>query len=146
MTNASRMEPLNLKASPALAGRNVLVVDDSKDITSLVAETFALAGAHPIQVNSGKAAMIFLAAGGFDLVVLDLVMPQPDGWRVLQFMRSCPGWLKRTIVLTANKYDPRVAQAIQEYGVAHAFKPFVLTDLIDKACVLLAKVEYTAAA
>ena len=129
-----------------LAGCRVLVVDDSSDITSLLADAFAMAGAHTVQVNSGTGAMDLLKAGGFDIVVLDLVMPQPDGWRVLEFMRNSPKWLNRTIISTANRYDPHVAEALTEYRVAHLFKPFLVTDLIAISWGLLARVEYTAAA
>ncbi|MCY2931677.1 MAG: response regulator [Planctomycetota bacterium] len=129
-----------------LAGCRVLIVDDSRDITSLVAETFAAAGARPVEVNNGTDAMVFLMAGGFDIVVLDMVMPPPDGWRVLQFMRSRPKMLARTILLTANKYDLRVARTAEEYGVAHLFKPFLLENLITAACRLLAQPEHTTAA
>jgi CheY-like chemotaxis protein len=125
-----------------LAGQKILIVDDLKDITSLMADTFALVGAQTVQVNNGTEAMGHLRAGGFAIVVLDMVMPQPDGWRVLEFMRSRPDWLQRTIILSANRYDPHVAQAIREYGVAHLFKPFLLTDLIAMAGSLLTKIEY----
>jgi CheY-like chemotaxis protein len=127
-----------------LAGRKVLIVDDSIDITSLVADTFALVGSQTVQANNGTEAMGHLRAGGFAIVVLDMVMPQPDGWRVLELMRSRPDWLQRTIILTANRYDPRVAQAIRKYAVAHLFKPFQLTDLITMASSLLKKIEYAA--
>ena len=132
--------------SESLAGRRILVVDDSKDITSLVAETFDMAGAQPVQVNSGTEAMVFLMAGGFDIVVLDMVMPQPDGWRVLQFMHSRPEWLGRTIILTANRYDPHVLETVKESRVAHLFKPFLLTDLITTAGRLLARLNRATAA
>ena len=131
-------------ASQVLAGQRILIVDDLTDITSLVADTFALVGAQTVQVNNGTEAMAHLRAGGFAIVVLDMVMPQPDGWRVLEFMRSRPDWLPRTIILSANRYDPHVAQAIREYGVAHLFKPFLLTDLITMASNLLTNMEYAA--
>jgi len=132
--------------SQPLAGRRILIIDDSKDITSLVADTFSMAGAQSTQVNNGADAMMFLITGGFDLVVLDMMMPQPDGWRILQFMHEQPEWLRRTIILTAKRYDGCVAHAAEQYGVTVLYKPFLLTELIETACRLLASGERTTAA
>ena len=76
-----------------LNGKRVLVVDDSPEMTSLLAEVFADAGARVTQANRGQDAMDLLAADRFDLVLMDLTMPQPDGWRVLRFVR-CPATIR----------------------------------------------------
>ena len=63
-----------------LAGKRVLVVDDSPQITALVGDVFALCGAVVSTANSAPDAMAQLQIAPFDLVVLDLVMPGQDGW------------------------------------------------------------------
>jgi hypothetical protein len=61
-------------------------------------------------------------------------------------MRYYPKWLGRTIVLTANRYDLHVAQAVKEYAAICLFKPFLLTDLIATACRMLTGLAHTKAA
>jgi DNA-binding response OmpR family regulator len=130
----------------SLTGRRVLVASDSPDIAALVADTFASVGARPIQANSPTQAKLCLLAGGFDIMVLDLGAPRPGGWNALQLMGRHLALRGRTIILTANRYDPLVAQAIQAHAVARLFKPFLLSDLIALAGDLLANYEHTWAA
>ncbi len=129
-----------------LVGRRILVVDDCKDITSLVAEAFASIGARPVEVNNGTEAMMMLLTTEFDVMVLDMVMPHPDGWRVLDFARRRPEWLGRTIIVTAYRYSPQVSAAVGQYGVAHLFKPFMLADLIGAASRVVEQARFESAA
>jgi len=131
----------------ALEGRKILVVDDSKDMTSLLSDVFADAGAHVTEANGGKDAMRIIAADDFDVVFLDLSMPEPDGWKVLEFMRgSLPHMLPRTTVLTAHTYDRAESRLPRDFKVAYMLKPFLLADLIAQAGRAIAKTDKSCAA
>jgi DNA-binding NtrC family response regulator len=129
-----------------LSGRKVLVIDDSKDITSLLADVFADVGAGAVQANTGRDAMRFLALCEFDLIVLDMVMSQPDGWALLRYMRRKPSYLKHTIVLTANCYNQWVQDTIREYSLPCMYKPFDLKELLTLACHIVSDAMSTTAA
>ena len=124
---------IELAKHQSLEGRKILIVDDSKEITSLLADTFATVGSQTIEINNGFDAMILITTGDFDILILDIIMPQPDGWSILQFMRSRQDWLKRTIVLTANRYDRNIIKAAFDLGVSYMCKPFILSDILDMA-------------
>lgn len=127
---------------PTLAGRRALVVDDWKDLTSLVADILAADGAQVSTAHTGQDAMAFLGGGRFDLLVLDLGMPKPDGWDVLEFIgKAVPHMLARTVVLTAMRYDREIAQALEDKGVTHMFKPFEIDSLRKTVCGLLSRAE-----
>ena len=117
-----------------LKGLQVLVVDDYPDITSLVGEVLADQGASIVPANSGMAAIGLIALMRFDLVVLDLGMPQPDGKKIIEFLRTNePGLLRRTLVLTGLKYDRAAIDLLEDQGIPCLLKPFQIEDLVDAA-------------
>ena len=98
-------------------------------------DIFADDGADVSTANSGMEAMEILIAQQFDLIVLDLTMPKPNGWDVLEFMhKTLPHMLPRTIVLTAMRYSPEITNLLEDRHISHVFKPFEIEDLRSTAC------------
>jgi CheY-like chemotaxis protein len=130
--NARYCPSAQLTQARTLKGLQVLVVDDEPDISSIVGEILVDEGASVVPANSGGAAITLLTLMRFDLVILDLGMPQPNGFKVIEFLRAtAPGLLGRTLVLTGMKYD-RVAMALlKKLRVPFIFKPFQLDDLVN---------------
>ena len=62
----------------------VLVVDDSPDTRDLVALYLADIGLDVVQAESGEAGLRAVQAGGIDLVVLDVMLPDLSGFEVYQ--------------------------------------------------------------
>ena len=118
-----------------LNGRSIMVVDDSRAITSLLRDVFTSCGAKVTCVHCGRSAMFQLRFTEFDLLVLDLKMPQPDGWDVLAFLKlSRPYILQRTILLTGYRYHGRKALNVDGTCVPAVFKPFDVDELRQAAC------------
>src|SRR5690606_32421058 len=80
--------PPKIAPIPALEGRRVLVVDDSVPVARSTARLLELFGARPLAVFSGAEALRRLEAAAFDLVVLDLGLPDLDGCEVLRRARA----------------------------------------------------------
>ena len=121
-----------------LSGRRVLVVDDSVGITSLLKEVFTDADASVTVANEGEQAMRCIVEERFDLVILDLIMPKPDGWDVLERIhRQRPELLRRTLVLTGDRYRPTARQLRDGEGVEMLYKPFDIEELRLKAAAML---------
>ena len=130
-----------------LAGKRILVVDDSREITRLLADVLESHGADVTTVNSGGDAMVCLHFGRFDLVILDLVMPEIGGWQVLDFLRRVrPELSTRTIILTAYCYDRQSVRRMESVSLPKLFKPFNLDTLCSTACRVLASANHPAAA
>ncbi|MDP6545895.1 MAG: response regulator [Phycisphaerae bacterium] len=124
-----------------LRDRRILVVDDSVQITSLLDEVFTHCGSTVVTANSGQDAMVMLASESFDLVILDLIMPRPDGRDVLVFMRQArPEILPRTLLLTGDRYHNNSAlSGIDESEIQILYKPFDLSLLRAAAACRLVK-------
>ena len=87
-----------------LTGRRVLVVDDIAS-NRLVAVTYLrYFGADAVEAPSGAAALRHLAAGGIDLVLLDMNMPEMDGLETFSALRALPAPAGQVpvIAMTAN--------------------------------------------
>lgn len=105
--------------------RRVLVVDDSKEITSLVADMLTPDGIDVVVANEVCEAMTLLKFASVDLVITDIMMPGPSGTKLLNYIRnSRPDLLKKTIVMTAYRYDDRIVQRLEQESIPYVFKPF----------------------
>jgi len=75
-------------ALEAIRGRNVLVVDDEREIAELIASQLGSLDVQTTIALSGEEALDLLRTGQYDAVTLDILMPGMDGFAVLQEIRS----------------------------------------------------------
>ncbi|MCJ7622865.1 MAG: response regulator, partial [Anaerolineaceae bacterium] len=68
--------------------QRVLVVEDEMDTVFLLKQILRLAGFNVMSAMSGGEALAKLAEHQPDLVLLDLMMPEMDGWETLTHMRK----------------------------------------------------------
>lgn len=126
--------------------KRVLVVDDSLPITCLLKEILTQAGAEVTDVQSAQEAMALVQTESYDLLVLDLVMPDITGWDLLRFLGSvCPCLLNRTLLLTGDRYHKRTMEWINGVELPVLFKPFSLEELRQAITAVLASTDTQAA-
>jgi DNA-binding response OmpR family regulator len=126
------------KQYPTLRGKRILVVDDSDQIRSLLEEVFTMEGATVTTAAGGQEAMGLARFSDFDLVLLDLIMPRPNGMDVLHFLQNAkPELLECTLLLTGDRYDTSQAGLETGLDIPAVYKPFEITHLRDEACRLL---------
>ena len=122
-----------------LRDRRILVVDDSVQITTLLDEVFTQCDSTVVASNSGQEALNLLSSQEFDLVILDLIMPRPNGRDIVEFMRQArPDILSRTVLLTGDRYHYNPVIGIDGVEIQTVYKPFDI-DLLraTAACRLL---------
>jgi DNA-binding response OmpR family regulator len=71
--------------------RRILVVDDDSDIRELVRTLLERAGHDVVEAADGRAGLRELYAAPADLVILDVTMPELDGWATLERIRDVSG-------------------------------------------------------
>jgi DNA-binding NtrC family response regulator len=134
-------------AFKTLRDRRILVVDDSVHITSLLDEIFTECGSTVVTANSGRRALSKLQSEEFDLVILDLVMPAPNGLDLVGIMRQIrPEMLDRTILLTGDRYHQEVLHDIDETEIYVVYKPFNLQLLRSAASKIVKRARSRGAA
>ena len=111
------------------SGKRILVVDDEEDVRFLVCRMLADMGYEVDMAVDGAEGIAKMAAGRPDLVILDLMMPNVDGYGVLAHMRSLPD-PPPVVVLTARGDYDSFARIVREGASAYVSKPFRFHELI----------------
>jgi len=114
------------------AGHTILVVDD--DPRNLFAVTAALEqhGAKVLCAINGKLALSMLDKNGVDLILMDIMMPEMDGFQVIAAVRSNLNLAEIPIVALTAKAMPQDRQRIMEVGANdYLSKPVDFDDLIN---------------
>lgn len=119
-------------AEPALASRKILVVDDQPSIRGVLEATLTEAGAEVFCAAGGAEALSLLERTSPELILLDLVMPGMDGWRVLEALKASPRTATIPVVLETSAQDFDSFEQARKHGVA-AFisKPFRLDEVVE---------------
>ncbi len=109
--------------------KRVLIADDNRVFRAVLEEVFAAFGAAVESVATGREAFDRLAAGGIDLAMVDILMPQMDGFEVLDRLAAetfagLSAEERPIIFLTTAVYKGRrwENEARQTHG-AHEFLP-----------------------
>lgn len=105
----------------------ILLVDDEADFLEATADLLESEGYGVVLAHGGDAAMQVLQTQRVDLVILDLDMPQPDGWAVFTWMRRQPA-LKATPVMIFSATP--VPRGLQDQVNVDA--PSWLDKLVDR--------------
>ncbi len=97
---------------------NILIVEDSKFVNRLLFDTFSKYGYSARQSHTLAEAREALAASDFDLIILDLHLPDGDGEELIEEMKNVPE--TKIIVLTADD-DQMMREHIYHQGVLDYF-------------------------
>jgi len=114
-------------------GRRVLVAEDNAVNRMVVRQMLQRLGAYVEEAMDGESAVAAVAAGGFDLVLMDLQMPRLDGLDAVRAIRAAPGPGRTVpiVALTANAFEDQ-RQACFAAGMDdYLTKPLRLAALDD---------------
>lgn len=118
-------------SSAALSGKRILVVDDNPINLDIATETLQCAGADVDAASSGREALTLLAGTLYDLVVLDLAMPEMDGLAVGRALRASNKNADVGIVLFTASDAAEAKKAVQQLGAKGLVaKPLDVDDLL----------------
>src|ERR1700685_3483398 len=115
----------------ATASARLLVVDDAATLLALLSGSRRLAGFEVVTAASGAEAVRVAASGRPDLVLLDVMMPDGDGFEGLRRMRS-GGAEVPVIFLTARDGVPDRVKGFALGGDDYVTKPFSLEELLGR--------------
>ncbi|MGD8983883.1 MAG: response regulator [Desulfobacteraceae bacterium] len=92
-----------LKRIPRSHAKRVLVVDDEPDTVDLLTQILQDEGYQIKGAYSGEEALGALGVASYDIILLDLLMPEMDGFEVIQRVRANPRWRDIPIVVVTAK-------------------------------------------
>lgn len=109
---------------------NVLLVEDEADVASFIERGLRAEGFTITVCGDGETALHLLAAGRFDAVLLDFVLPGLDGRGVVEAMRR-RGDATPVVVLTALGADDERLAPLRRLAADSLRKPFDFDELIE---------------
>ena len=120
------------------SSRRILVVDDDADIQVLTSTVLASAGYDVATASNGREAIAMVRAATYDLVLLDINMPEVTGWETLRLLRADDVFADLPVVMFSVKGEVRdKVHAMQEGAMDYITKPFVVDDLVSRVRRLL---------
>jgi DNA-binding response OmpR family regulator len=120
----------------------VLVVDDDTPIRLLCRVNLEAEGMEVVEAQTGPEGLEKAREVSPDVVLLDVMLPQLDGWRVAEALLDDPATGQIPIVfLTARAELRDQAKGLEIGGVDYITKPFNPVELADAIRDLLARVE-----
>jgi DNA-binding response OmpR family regulator len=118
--------------------KKILIVDD--ELSILVPLKFLLEknSFSVTLAQSGKDALDQIAQSKPDLVLLDIMLPDLDGYEIFQMIRANHAWDDiKVIYLSAKNRDVDIAKGLNLGADAYVTKPFSNLDLMNKIRSLL---------
>lgn len=112
-------------------GARILFIDDDDAIRDMAGTALRYAGFDVTVAGDGRAALAAVARSAPDLVVLDVLMPDLDGFEVCRRLRAT-GDATPVIFLTARASSRDVLEGFGRGGDDYVTKPFVLDELVAR--------------
>src|SRR5580765_7492831 len=109
----------------------VLIVEDDSVIAEGMARHLASAGFDPVVVGKGEQGLARLRFERPDVVVLDLMLPERDGWSVIQEARS-EGIGTPIVVVSARGTEHDRVHALDLGADDYLVKPFSMRELVAR--------------
>jgi DNA-binding response OmpR family regulator len=115
-------------------GKRVLVVDDEPNIVMSLEFLMRRAGFEVQVARNGREAIAALEGPPPDLMLLDVMMPEFDGYEVCERVRAREEWrATKIIMLTARGRDAERERGLKVGADAYVTKPFSTRDLVEQA-------------
>jgi two-component system, OmpR family, alkaline phosphatase synthesis response regulator PhoP len=114
-------------------GKRVLVVDDEPNVVMSLEFLMRRAGFEVTVARNGREALDALEGSPPDLLLLDVMMPEFDGYEVCERIRARPEWSGTKIVmLTARGREVERERGLALGADAYVTKPFSTRDLVEQ--------------
>ena len=110
--------------------QSIMVIDDDPNMLQLLRRTLEMEGYDAILAADGASAMMILRDCKPDLIILDIMMPGPDGYMVLENIRQ--SYDIPVIMVTAKRDVTSLQKALALGADDYVRKPFLPKELVAR--------------
>jgi DNA-binding response OmpR family regulator len=122
--------------------KKILVVDDEDDILHFLELVLREKGYDVVTAGGGHEALTQAQIERPDLVLLDIMMPQMDGWEVLKLLRVDEETSHIPVAMLSARTEAKDrVQGLQEGAIDYICKPFSLQELLGKIEAIFAQMD-----
>jgi two-component system, OmpR family, alkaline phosphatase synthesis response regulator PhoP len=118
----------------------ILLVEDNRDLAFGLRNNLEIEGYEVATAETGSAALESFSQAAPDLLILDLMLPELDGFRVLRTLRQ-KGHSTPVLVLTARGEESDKVRALRMGADDYVTKPFGLLELLARVEALLRRTQ-----
>ncbi len=133
----------NTSGLPLQAAPTILVIEDDPGMLDVLCQFLAGAGYIPRPAASGAAGLALLEQEGADLIVLDLHLPDIDGWTMSSRIQDRATASPPILVVTGTHRDQGAVTSLQLGADAYLTKPFAVEELLARVEALLRSTQST---
>jgi two-component system cell cycle response regulator DivK len=124
--------------------KKILIIEDHSDMRELLAWQIELMGFMPISAMQGKGGVDKAVAEKPDLIIMDIMMPDMDGWEAAREIRAHPDTKDIPILAATALFRDSDLQKCLDAGCNdYIVKPFTFQDLQGKVRELIPSTSMT---
>ncbi len=125
-----------------MAKKTILVVDDETHIVEMMTTFLSLKGYDVRGAHTGQSGLALALADPPDALLLDLMLPDLDGFEVCRQLRDVDELAHVPVLIISARTDPLSKQRAEDAGAdAYFTKPVAMPQLISELEALLARAE-----
>jgi CheY-like chemotaxis protein len=113
----------------------VMIIEDDPDMIDLLTVILKRGGFEPLAGLGGQEGLRILREQGADLILLDLMMDDMSGWRVLELVKQDEDLRMIPVLIVSARHfleDPDQTAAHADLFQGYLVKPFIVRDLLTK--------------
>lgn len=126
----------NLARHSVVPGTRLLVVEDEPPIQDMLAMSLSFVGYDVVRAGTGTEAMARAEDGHIDLALLDVMLPDTDGFELLRRLRTVHPEMAAVFVTARDALEDRLA-GLTRGGDDYVTKPFSLDEVVARVAVVL---------
>jgi two-component system, OmpR family, alkaline phosphatase synthesis response regulator PhoP len=109
----------------------IMVVEDDEELNDILHYNLTRAGYHVVQAWDGRQAVEAVRREPPDLVLLDIMLPETDGWEVCRFLADAPDRQRIPIIIFTAKSAREDFDQARQFNLAGFFtKPYATADVL----------------
>jgi DNA-binding response OmpR family regulator len=118
--------------------KKILVVDDEEDVLEVLRLVLAKNGYEVLTATSGMDGLTRAQSELPNLIVLDIMMHQMDGWEVLKLFKLDDRTAGIPVVILSARVEPKdKIRGLQEGAIDYVTKPFAVREILTKIAAIL---------
>jgi len=109
----------------------VLVIEDDADVAAYIVKALTEAGHNPSHADNGRDGLVMAMTDDFDVLVVDRMLPGPDGLTIIRTLRASEDQTPALILSALGDIDDRV-KGLKAGGDDYLTKPFAASELLAR--------------